>query len=71
MGWRSDEAAQEAGVDMVVAGDGVPLPGPLARFDDELAIAVSLAHLETTSMVAAITVDRDAIRVAEGKTRHG
>jgi acyl-CoA thioester hydrolase len=43
----------------------------LARFDDELAIAVSLAHLGTTSMVAAITVDRDAIRVAEGKTRHG
>lgn len=41
-----------------------------SRFDDEFAVAVSLAHLGTTSMVTAMPVDRDAIRLAEGEMRH-
>lgn len=60
---------QESGLDMVVAQATCRYRAP-ARFDDELAIGVSVAHLGTTSMVTAMIIDRDADRVADGEMRH-
>lgn len=60
---------QEAGIDMVVAEATCRYRSP-ARFDDELAIGLTIARLGTTSMLTAMEVDRDGERVAEGEMRH-
>jgi acyl-CoA thioester hydrolase len=71
--WREaigpyDEAMEEHGVDIVVAEAKVRFREPL-RFDEEFDLAVAIPHLGTTSMVTAISVERDGTLCADGELR--
>jgi acyl-CoA thioester hydrolase len=58
-----------AGADMVVAEIQVRYRGAL-RFDEEFEVAVAISRLGNTSMTAALDLDRDGDRVAEGEIRY-
>lgn len=58
-----------AGVDMVVAEARARYLLP-AHFDDEIGIAVGVAHLGTTSLVTAMRVTRGDELLVEGEMRH-
>jgi|SRR5579875_2145373 len=64
-------AMLERGVDVVVAEAHVRFRGP-ARFDEELRIAVAVAHLGTTSMTLRNEITRagDGAPVAEVEVRY-
>lgn len=57
------------GVDMVVAEARARYLAP-ARFDDELEIAVEVAHLGATSLVTRMSVRCGPTLVVEGEMRH-
>jgi acyl-CoA thioester hydrolase len=59
----------DRGVDLVVAEATCRYRTP-AGFDDELAIAMSVVRLGTTSMHTAIEITRDGATVVEGDLRH-
>jgi acyl-CoA thioester hydrolase len=71
--WRAAfggyEAMLERGVDMVLAEARLRFLSP-ARFDDELALSVGVAHLGNTSFVTEHRASRDGQSVAEGTLRH-
>jgi acyl-CoA thioester hydrolase len=58
-----------AGADMVVAEIRVSYRGAL-RFDDVFEVAATISQLGNTSMTAALELDRDGDRVAEGEIRY-
>jgi acyl-CoA thioester hydrolase len=60
---------RDLGVDLVVAEAVCRYRAP-AGFDDELAIAMTVAHLGTTSMRTEIAVSRAAEPVVDGELRH-
>lgn len=59
----------DRGLDMVVAEAKCRYRAS-AGFDDELAIAVSIANLGTTSMTTATRITREEVLVVEGEMRH-
>jgi acyl-CoA thioester hydrolase len=59
----------ERGVDMVVAEASAKFLGA-ARFDDEIALEVSIARLGTTACTTAHRVTRDGEVLVEGSMRH-
>jgi acyl-CoA thioester hydrolase len=59
----------DRGVDLVVAEATCRYRAP-AGFDDVLDIAMSVAHLGTTSMRTAIEITREGTTVVEGELRH-
>ncbi len=59
--------AEEHGVDVVLAETTARFRGS-ARFDDELAIAVEVEQLGSTSMVVTYTARRDGEVLVEGRT---
>src|SRR5215208_3240308 len=69
--WReafgSYDAMVERGSDTVVADISAQFREP-AGFDDELAIALAIERLGTTSMIARFTVTRDGVVLVEGRT---
>ncbi|MGI8460813.1 MAG: acyl-CoA thioesterase [Solirubrobacterales bacterium] len=72
--WREaigpyEEAMAEHGVDLVVAEATVRYRAPL-RFDEEFELVAEVAHLGTTSMVTAISTERDGTVCADGELRH-
>jgi acyl-CoA thioester hydrolase len=71
--WRaaygSYQAMLDRGVDMVLAEARVRFYRP-ARFDDELELAVAVAHLGRTSFRTRHTAGRAGELVAEGELRH-
>ena len=58
---------EEFGADVVLAETTVTFRGS-ARFDDELAVAVGIERLGTTSMVALFTARRGEEALVEGRT---
>jgi acyl-CoA thioester hydrolase len=60
-------ALAEAGSDVVLAETSARFRGS-ARFDDELAIAVAIERLGTTSMVVTYTASRAGDALVEGRT---
>jgi acyl-CoA thioester hydrolase len=60
---------RDLGVDLVVA-EAVCRYRAAAGFDDELAIAMTVAHLGTTSMRTEIAITRAAEPVVDGELRH-
>jgi acyl-CoA thioester hydrolase len=71
--WRaafgSYQAMLDQGLDIVVAEAQVRFRAP-ARFDDELALEVTVAHLGTTSVVTEHLVRRAEQEVVRGSLRH-
>ena len=72
--WREalgpyQEAMEEHGVDMVVAEARVRYLAPL-RFDDEFDLVAQIAKIGTTSLITAISAERDGTVAAEGEIRH-
>ena len=71
--WRaalgSYTVMMERGVDMVVAEASARFVGA-ARFDDEIALEVSIARLGTTACTTAHRVSRDGELLVEGQMRH-
>jgi acyl-CoA thioester hydrolase len=59
----------DRGVDMVLAEVQVRFRNP-ARFDDELALSIEVAHLGTTSMLTRHAARSGADLIAEGDLRH-
>jgi acyl-CoA thioester hydrolase len=59
----------ERGVDLVVA-EATCRYRSSAGFDDELAIAMTVAHLGTTSMRTEVGITRDGEPVVDGELRH-
>jgi acyl-CoA thioester hydrolase len=59
----------ERGFDMVVAEATCRYRAP-AGFDDLLDVAVSIAHMGTTSLGTAIAVTRDGAPIVDGEMRH-
>jgi acyl-CoA thioester hydrolase len=59
----------EAGQDLVVAEANVRYRSPL-RFDDEFDGVARISHLGETSMVVAISLERDGEVCAEGENRY-
>jgi acyl-CoA thioester hydrolase len=71
--WREaigpyDESMLAQDVDMVVAEATVRYREPL-RFDEEFDLVVTIPRFGTTSMVTAISVERDGTVCAEGELR--
>jgi acyl-CoA thioester hydrolase len=72
--WREalgpyQETVAELGVDMVVAEARIRYLAPL-HFDDEFDLVAELTRLGTTSIVTAISAERDGTTCAEGEIRH-
>jgi acyl-CoA thioester hydrolase len=71
--WReafgSYQAMVDSGADMVVAEANARYRAP-ARFDDELALAVSVVELGNTSMVTEIDATRASELLVQGRMRH-
>jgi acyl-CoA thioester hydrolase len=71
--WRaafgSYEAVVERGVDVVVAAAQLRFRAP-ARFDEEVELSVSVAHLGTTSVITDHTVSRAGGLLVEARLRH-
>jgi acyl-CoA thioester hydrolase len=72
--WRASlpggyQEMRERGVDLVVA-EATCRYRSSAGFDDELAIAMSVAHLGTTSLRTEIEISRDGTPVVDGELRH-
>jgi acyl-CoA thioester hydrolase len=71
--WRaafgSYQAMLDRGIDMVLAEAQLRFRSP-ARFDDELTLAVAVAHLGTTSFVTEHSASRGDQMLAEGTLRH-
>jgi acyl-CoA thioester hydrolase len=63
------EAMLESGVDLVVAETTARYRAP-ARFDDELVLEITVAHLGTTSMRTDLRVLRDGVPLVEGQMVH-
>jgi acyl-CoA thioester hydrolase len=63
----SYRALVAAGSDVVLAETSARFRGS-GRFDDDLAIAVGIEKLGTTSMVTAFTASRDGEALVEGRT---
>ncbi len=59
----------DSGVDMVVAEATVRYKAP-ARFDDEVDIHVTVAHLGNTSMITEMEITRDGQAVVDGRMVH-
>lgn len=59
----------ERGFDMVVA-EATCRYRASAGFDDELDVAVSVAHMGTTSLGTAVTITREGTLIVEGEMRH-
>jgi acyl-CoA thioester hydrolase len=59
----------EAGQDLVVAEATVRYRSPL-RFDDEFEGVARISHLGETSMVVAMSLERDGEVCAEGENRY-
>jgi acyl-CoA thioester hydrolase len=71
--WReaagSYKTMLEEGVDMVVAEATVKYRAS-AHFDDELDVAITVAHLGNTSMVTDVGISRDGDLLVEGRMVH-
>jgi acyl-CoA thioester hydrolase len=72
--WREalgpyQEMIERHGVDMVVAEARIRYLEPL-RFDEEFDLVAEVRRLGTTSMVTALSTDRDGTVTAEGEMRH-
>jgi acyl-CoA thioester hydrolase len=71
--WRDELAGyqqmMERGIDIVVGAASATFRTP-ARFDDELALELTVTHLGTTSMVSRIRVLRGDELCVEGEIRH-
>jgi acyl-CoA thioester hydrolase len=65
-GWTEVVAA---GADMVVAEIRVRFLGALT-FDDEFEVGVAISSLGNTSMTAALELERNGDRIAEGEIRY-
>jgi len=63
------QSMTDRGIDIVVVTAGATFHTP-ARFDDELTLRLTLAHLGTTSMVTRIDAVRDTTVCVEGELRH-
>ena len=63
----SYDALVQSGSDVVLAETTITFRGS-ARFDDELAVAVGIERLGTTSMVALFTARRGDEALVEGRT---
>jgi len=71
--WRDElggyQQMMERGIDVVVGAASAKFLTP-ARFDDELALELTVTHLGTTSMVTRIRVLRGDELCVEGEMRH-
>jgi acyl-CoA thioester hydrolase len=71
--WRaafgSYDALREDGSELVVAEASATFRVP-ARFDDELDIDIGIERLGRTSMVTALTAERDGVTLVEGRLVH-
>jgi acyl-CoA thioester hydrolase len=63
------QAMLDSGCDLVVVEATARFKAP-ARFDDELAIEITVSHLGTTSMRTALRVLRDDALLVEGEMVH-
>lgn len=59
----------ELGADLVV-GEVTLRYRASARFDDEIDLVVSVAHLGTTSLISDLAIERDGEVLVEGSLRH-
>lgn len=62
-------AMMEAGADLQVVEATARYKAP-ARFDDELDVTIEVTRLGTTSMVTALSVQRDGALLVEGELAH-
>jgi acyl-CoA thioester hydrolase len=62
-------ALRDRGLDMVVAEAGMRFRAP-ARFDEELGLEATVAHMGTTSLITNHRILRDGEVLLEGELRH-
>jgi acyl-CoA thioester hydrolase len=71
--WRaamgSYQGMVDAGTDLVVAEMGIRYRAP-ARFEDEVAVEITVERLGETSMISSYVIARDGETLAEGTFRH-